>query len=291
VIEHNLIAGNGFGTGSDGAGIKIDSNATAGVTVRNNLIVNNEDQSAIGGGGIHIVGGVVSLQSNTIANNSLTNASALGAGVRVGAGATVTMNDNILAENFNATGAASDIYTSAVLTESYNLTTDGSLADVTDIYANPFFAANWYLQNRSPALNADALQTRASVGYLATNPYTETTIIDTGNLDLGYHHKAPAPVVGATQTTVTAALTTLARFGSTTITVTPRDNLGNLLGSGQRVVLSSTGATSISTVRDHGDGTYTAVFTTQLNAAGSSTISATVNGVAITSAMPIISWP
>lgn len=59
------------------------------------------------------------------------------------------------------------------------------------------------------------------------------------------------------------------------ITISPKNNSDTLLASGKQIVLSNTGAGSLSSVNDLGDGTYEATITAPI-AVGSDTISATV---------------
>ncbi|MEY4396862.1 MAG: hypothetical protein RLZZ40_618, partial [Actinomycetota bacterium] len=62
---------------------------------------------------------------------------------------------------------------------------------------------------------------------------------------------------------------------SATITVTPKDAIGRLLGTGKTVVITSTRGT-VGTVTEHADGTYTASVTS--GTTGSATVSASVGG-------------
>ena len=92
----------------------------------------------------------------------------------------------------------------------------------------------------------------------------------------------PGPPSGDTST-ITAVPTSLPADGASqaTITVELRDALGNLTDGGDAVALSTTSGT-LGSVADQGNGTYTATLTAPA-AAGSATISGTVNGSGVPS--------
>lgn len=92
----------------------------------------------------------------------------------------------------------------------------------------------------------------------------------------------PGPASGATST-ITASPTSVPADGSSssTITVELRDALGNRLTTGGAVVsLTRTGAGTLGSVTDRGDGTYTAELTAPSSPA-TATVSGTVGGAAI----------
>ncbi len=92
------------------------------------------------------------------------------------------------------------------------------------------------------------------------------------------------------QSTVTVGSAQLASGTSTTVMLTARDAAGNVLGSGLSVAFTKGAGSSdgtFSAVTDVGDGTYTATFTAT-TAGSARAISATVGGVALTSAAPTI---
>lgn len=99
--------------------------------------------------------------------------------------------------------------------------------------------------------------------------------------------QAPDP----TKCTVTAAPASISIGGTATLTLQAKTSSGaNLTSGGAVVAFSAIGGTSagaISATTDNGDGTYTAVYTG--TAAGTAqTIGATINGAAVTTAMPTV---
>jgi adhesin/invasin len=112
-----------------------------------------------------------------------------------------------------------------------------------------------------------------SVVYTATDTTDSVTVTQTASVNF---------VPGAaslTNSTITAAPTSIAADGSSTSTVTVRleDALNNdLTGSAGIVALSTTRGT-LSSVTDHGDGAYTATLTSS-TVAGTATVSGTLNG-------------
>ena len=90
---------------------------------------------------------------------------------------------------------------------------------------------------------------------------------------------------------VTVSSPTVAGGGTATLTLQAKDAFGNNLTSGGLTVLFSfSGGTSTGTIgstNDHGDGTYTAVFTGNL-AGTATTIGATIGGTAVTGTLPTL---
>ncbi|HEX6066230.1 MAG TPA: Ig-like domain-containing protein, partial [Longimicrobiales bacterium] len=93
----------------------------------------------------------------------------------------------------------------------------------------------------------------------------------------------PRPASPGT-TTIIADSAAINRGGvaNTRVLVTLRDAHGNLLGVSGGIVLLTTTYGTLTAVTDHGDGTYSAVLTSALDA-GVAVITGTLNGVAITS--------
>ncbi len=93
------------------------------------------------------------------------------------------------------------------------------------------------------------------------------------------------------QSLVAAAPTSFVAGGSSTITLTPKDQYGNLLPTGITTVAFSlaTGSSggTVSSATLNTNGTYTAGFTS--TTAGSDTITTTINGQSVTSTAPTIS--
>jgi hypothetical protein len=92
-------------------------------------------------------------------------------------------------------------------------------------------------------------------------------------------------IVDSDATTISVQPETVSADGYSngTVTVTPRDRYGNVIGSGMDVEIYTTLGTLLSTeVRDVGDGTYTRILQAP-EEPGTATVSATVNGTAIDS--------
>lgn len=100
-----------------------------------------------------------------------------------------------------------------------------------------------------------------------------------------------AGAVSTARSTIAVAAASVASGGGDTLTLVARDAAGNVLPSGGlTVVFDTTGGTStgtISATTDHGNGTYTAVFT-GVGAGTAVTIGATINGAPVTSAAPAV---
>jgi hypothetical protein len=92
------------------------------------------------------------------------------------------------------------------------------------------------------------------------------------------------------RSTMTVAARSIPRGGATTITLIARDTRGNQLTTGglsfNFSLASAAGSGSFSNLVDHGNGTYTAIFTA--TASGSVTITATLNGQSINSSLSTI---
>jgi adhesin/invasin len=92
------------------------------------------------------------------------------------------------------------------------------------------------------------------------------------------------------QSGVSLSSSTIPLGGTTTVTLTARDSFGNQVHHGGMTIAFGLGAGTaggtFSAVTDHGDGTYTATFTG--STAGTRTITATMNGTQVTSALPSV---
>ncbi|OIO54629.1 MAG: hypothetical protein AUJ55_11730 [Proteobacteria bacterium CG1_02_64_396] len=326
-IKHNLIRNN---MADLGGGIYVANGGTwtgVGVgghdlSIDDNLIVEN---GATGyGGGVFLAAGNPQLSHNTISSN-LSGIAAGGGGLYIGGGVVAHMLEDIVALNTDSqvgTQVGDDILietlfgvgTASLLNGS--LESDGSLAASGGLSGNPLFTANWYLGNtatgqgsNSPAVNAGQAMSAINYPYFAELVHFTTRIdgVDDTSLpdvtDFGYHHQAAAPTVGAATSTVVALDPAPAPSGSTTIVISPRDNIGNLLGAGLQVVASVTGSASLTPplgtnfgvgatsmqAADLGDGTYAITLLTSATTGSSDTVSVSVNGVAL-SATATVSW-
>ena len=149
-------------------------------------------------------------------------------------------------------------------------TTGGTLSAVTDNGNGTYTAtltspASPGSGTVSGTVNAAAITDTATVTFTAGPP------------------PPPGPADGTTSTITAAPASIVANGASTsTITVRLKDASGtNLVAGGDAVALSTTGGT-LSAVTDNGNGTYTATLTSPV-AAGSATVSGTVNAAPITS--------
>ncbi|MDQ6984244.1 MAG: right-handed parallel beta-helix repeat-containing protein, partial [Ghiorsea sp.] len=286
IIEHNLIRTNA------NIGVAIDALQTLPVTLQNNLIVQNGTDLLNNGGvrllddSVGLTGANVSLLSNTIANN-------FGTGLSIDAYATAMMSDNIIANN-----TSNFAVVPLALAGDYNLTNTAAFPslglNITGII--PQFAKSWYLSDAtalngnsavlSPAIDASINRTTIGVGYLTQNPYAQTSAPDINQLDIGYHHATPVSIVNAVNTVVTLSPPVVTANAIITIIVTPKDNLGNVIGAGlfiDNVIASPTGSvngTLGSPIIDLGDGTYKVIYTNTL-LTGADTLNISVNGTAL----------
>jgi adhesin/invasin len=88
-----------------------------------------------------------------------------------------------------------------------------------------------------------------------------------------------ATAISADLSILSASDESLLVAGTSTIELEARDALGNLIGAGGSTIaftLSDPSVGALSAVTDHGDGTYTAVFTAAL--AGTTDVTATIDG-------------
>ncbi|HYO45588.1 MAG TPA: invasin domain 3-containing protein, partial [Gemmatimonadota bacterium] len=127
---------------------------------------------------------------------------------------------------------------------------------------------------------------RAGTGYTLAASANGLTGVTSNSFSI-----TPGPASGATST-IAAAPTSVPGDGTSqsTITVEIRDALGNLRTGGGDAVLLSTTAGMLGPVIDQGNGTYTATLTAP-SAAGTATISGTVNGGAITDTASVTFTP
>ena len=98
-------------------------------------------------------------------------------------------------------------------------------------------------------------------------------------------------VISAATSVVTVSSDTIGSGGTATLTLTARDAAGNALTTGgSTVAFTVTGGTSggtIGSTTDHGNGTYTAIFTA-IASGTATTVHATIGASAVTSTLPTI---
>lgn len=153
------------------------------------------------------------------------------------------------------------------LNRKLNKSTENNFSLVNEFIPNvDIKSSDYYLQPGSPCIDAgdpnsslDPDGTRADMGAFY---YNQSTAVD------------PA------KTLVIANPDTIPADGISisTITVIPRDPLGNNLGADQTVVLATTAGTLLGSVSDNGDGTYTQKLRSSTTP-GTAIITARVNGI------------
>lgn len=280
-----------------------------------------------GGSGIYVTGNSSpTIINNTIANNfSADNGGFEGAGINVeSSGGTVTLRDNIIFGNTDNTGA-NDIYDDVgrITVSGTNLIgTINSNAGlnlytgVGDVAANdPLFVQGWYLSSNnegpiSPAVDAGS-NNASAILPLPLNTLTSRTdggldgIADGAIVNVGYHYAGAfvaANAVNSTATSNPASPVITVAATPVVITITPRDGASNVIGPGlevhaivaSNVANPSTGTqgttgtnSTMTSVRDLGDGSYEVTFTPDSGSANSENISFSVNGVTLNATVSV----
>jgi uncharacterized repeat protein (TIGR02059 family) len=120
----------------------------------------------------------------------------------------------------------------------------------------------------------------ASCSATVSGPHTVTATVG-GKVDQAALSVSAGAGSGGTTTLVAASSSIVADGADTTlITVGLKDSYGNSLTSGGATVALATTGGTLSSVTDHGDGTYSATLTAPLSP-GSATVSGTVNAAPI----------
>jgi YVTN family beta-propeller protein len=145
----------------------------------------------------------------------------------------------------------------------------------------------------SPATdNGDGTYTATFTGVLAGTATTIGATIDAAPVTSTLPTVTVTPGAASTATSLVSVSTANVAFGATaTLTLQAKDAAGNNLKTGAAtVVFTTSGGTStgaVGTTTDHGDGTYSAIFTAA-TAGTATTIGATIDGSAVTSTLPTI---
>ena len=169
-------------------------------TIRNNLISNN--QAALNGGGAYLQAGAPIFSNNTVDNN---DAQGPGEGLVVQGGSTASVRENIITNNttgISVQGAtvipvANDVWNNT--TNYVNLTPDGASITQNPLYTagalGDFFLAQTAAgqTSTSPAVDRGA-RTAVAAGVDALTTRTDN-VLDSGQVDLGFHYPASAPVL------------------------------------------------------------------------------------------------
>jgi YVTN family beta-propeller protein len=185
--------------------------------------------------------------------------------VTSGASATLTLQAKDSAGNDLATGGATVVFTAT------GGTSTGTIGSTID-HGDGTYTASFTAESAGTATTIGA--TVNGVSAASTAPLTVV----------------PGNTVAA-RSVITVSVDTILSGGTATLTLQARDSVGNdITTGGLTVVFNRTGGTStgnIGATTDHGDGTYTAVFTGML-AGTPTTIGATVDGALVTSTLPTI---
>jgi alpha-tubulin suppressor-like RCC1 family protein len=140
-----------------------------------------------------------------------------------------------------------------------------------------------------------ALKSDGTVVAWGSNAYGASTVpaglSNVVAIAAGGFHSLALTAVSTAQSTVSVSSSAVVYGATATLTLQLRDSQGNPLPHGGSNVSfglgSGTGAGTIGTVIDHGDGTFTATFTAT-GVGTPLTITASINGVAVTSTLPTI---
>ena len=208
--------------------------------------------------------------SSTVAETKTVSATISGAPINQTATVTVTASTGDLTVTTNTTGQSLD-------PNGYTVSVDGGAGQAIGINGSATFTG-LSAANHTVTLGDVAANCTVNGGN------TQTVAVPGGGTATAPFSVACTAVVSASQSTVTAAPTSItAGSGSSTITVTARDASGNTIG-GASVSLTATGGTgntlSPATGTTNGSGVFTATFSS--TSTGGKTISATAGGVAIT---------
>ncbi len=139
----------------------------------------------------------------------------------------------------------------------------------------------------------DSLGFAADTATLDTLAGVKSYRASVGALTATFSATATAGAITAAQSVVTVSSATVASGTGVTLTLRGKDQFGNNLTTGGATVLfSATGGTSSGNIApspatDNNDGTYTATFTGLL-VGSATTIGATINGTAVSTALPTI---
>ena len=190
------------------------------------------------------------------------------ASIPVGATSTLTLQAKNPAGANLTTGGASVTFSAT------GGTARGTISATTD-HGNGTYTAIYTATTAGTAQTIGATINGAAV---TTTPPTITVTVA---------NQVPDP----TRCTVTAAPISIGIGGTSTLTLQAKNSAGaNVTVGGATVVFTASGGTATGTVSattDHGNGTYTALYTG--TAAGTAqTIGATINGAGVTTAMPSI---
>ncbi len=153
------------------------------------------------------------------------------------------------------------------------------------VIASPSPAVTWSSNSGAVSVNAGTgVATASSVGG-ATITATAGTATNNTTVNVTLAASTVKSTIGASASSITAN-----GAATSTITVQLKDASGtNLTASGGTVTMTLTGTGSLGTVTNHNDGTYTATLTAP-TALGSGSVSAALNGTAITSGDPQVQY-
>ncbi|MFN0097027.1 MAG: beta strand repeat-containing protein, partial [Gemmatimonadaceae bacterium] len=206
---------------------------------------------------ITVTAGAVSLAQSTVVIGTASIAS--------GATSTLTLITRDAAGNARTTSAGTVLFTKGVGTS------DGTISSVTNNNNGTYSATFTGTVSGTPRAIGATI-----AGAALTSPAPTITV-------------TPGAASSASIVGVSAA--TVANGASITLTLNARDLAGNVVTTGGATVLftkgSGTSDGTISATTDNGNGTYTATFTATV-AGTARQIGATVNGAAVTTALPSV---
>lgn len=207
---------------------------------------------------VAVIPGSVSLSQSTVAIGTTS----------LSAGATSTV---IL----TARDAAGNQLTSGGLTVTFSIGGGGSSGNISSVIDNN---NGTYTATFTATIAGSTATLSAAIGGSAVTSSMPSVTVNPGSASLE-------------QSSVTHSASSVASGSGVAVTLTVRDSYGNQLNSGGlTVAFTATGGSSTGTygtVTDHGNGTYSAVWTGVLKGTARS-LGATIGGAAITSVLPAV---
>ena len=178
-VANNVIEGNTTGGSGWGGGIYCIYGS---MTVKNNLIVDNS-ASSFDGGGICCMNSSITIQNNTIVGNTAAN---FGRGDGIFCdGSSETITDCIIWDNGDDLWGCSATYCCIEDDDSG----EGNIHEDPDFVTGPL--GDYYLDTDSPCIDAGS-RSAADAGLSDRTTQVDGTL-DSGTVDMGYHHERESP--------------------------------------------------------------------------------------------------
>jgi adhesin/invasin len=253
----------GLGTGQGTFGAVTDNgNGTYTATLTGSTVGTNTITATVGGSAVTSTAPTVTVVAPPDPTQSLVDVAP--SSIASGGTAFVTLTA------LDSTGSQVPVGGSTVVFSLGNGTAQGTFGTVTD-NGDGTYSANF------TGTIAGTNTITATIGGQAVTTTAPTITVTPGTA-------SPA------QSTVTAVPTSIPSGSTSTVKLTAKDSGGNQLASGGSTVVfalaSGTAIGTFGTVTDNGDGTYSATFTG--TAAGTNSVTATIDGQALTSTMPTL---